>query len=65
LHKSSKECALLVSTEMGKVDVTPGGGCTWNLTAGTRITSFTGDASQIKSNGHRLFVNGNELNTKN
>jgi hypothetical protein len=65
LHKSSKECALLVSTETGKEDVTLGGGCTWNLTADTRITSFTGDASQIKSNGHRLFVNGNELNTKN
>jgi hypothetical protein len=36
-----------ISTETGKVDVTLGDGCTWNLTADTYITSFTGDASQI------------------
>jgi hypothetical protein len=47
-----------VSTETGKVDVTLGDGCTWNLTADSHITSFTGDASHIKSNGHRLYVNG-------
>ena len=51
-----------VSTETGKVDVTLGDGCTWNLTADTYITSFTGDASRIKSNGHSLFVNGKEMN---
>ena len=51
-----------ISTETGKVDVTLGDGCTWNLTADTYITSFTGDASQIKSNGHHLYVNGNEMN---
>ena len=50
-----------VSTETGKVDVTLGDGCTWNLTADTYITSFTGDASRIKLNGHRLFVNGKEM----
>jgi hypothetical protein len=50
-----------VSTETGKVDVTLGDGCTWNLTADTNITSFTGDASRIKLNGHRLWVNGKEL----
>jgi hypothetical protein len=50
-----------VSTETGKVDVTLGDGCTWNLTADTYITSFTGDASHIKSNGHHLFVNGKEM----
>lgn len=54
-----------VSTETGKIDVTLGEGCTWNLTADTYITSFTGDASRIKSNGYRLFVNGKELKTKN
>ena len=27
----------------------------------TNITSFTGDASRIKLNGHRLWVNGKEL----
>ena len=53
-----------VSTETGKVDVTLGEGCTWNLTADTYITSFTGDASRIKSNGHCLYANGKELKTK-
>jgi len=53
-----------ISTEMGKVDVTLGDGCTWNLTADTHITSFTGDASRIKTNGHRLWVNGKEMKTK-
>ena len=53
-----------VSTETGKVDVTLDEGCTWNLTADTYITSFTGDASHIKSNGHCLYVNGKELKTK-
>ena len=50
-----------VSTETGKVDVTLGNGCTWNLTADTHITSFTGDASHIKANGHHLYVNGKEI----
>lgn len=40
------------------------GGCIWNLTADTHITSFTGDASQIKSNSHRLYVNGKEMNIR-
>ena len=50
-----------VSTNTGKVDITLGDGCTWNLTADTYITSFTGDASRIKLNGHNLFVNGKEM----
>ena len=50
-----------VSTETGKVDITLGDGCTWNLTADTHITSLTGDASRIKSNGYRLYVNGKEF----
>jgi hypothetical protein len=53
-----------VSTETGKVDVTLGDGCAWNLTADTRITSFTGDASRINSNGHRLWVNGKEVSIR-
>lgn len=53
-----------ISTETGKVDVTLGDGCIWNLTADTHITSFTGDASQIKSNSHRLYVNGKEMNIR-
>jgi len=47
-----------VSTETGTVNVTLGDDCTWNLTADTYITSLKGDASCIKANGHRLFVNG-------
>ncbi|MBQ6652345.1 MAG: hypothetical protein IJM81_02975 [Prevotella sp.] len=46
------------------MDVRLDEGCTWNLTADTYITSFTGDASHIKSNGHYLYVNGKELKTK-
>ena len=50
-----------VSTETGKVDVTLGDGCTWTLTADTHITSLKGDASRVKTNGHRLYVNGKEI----
>ena len=50
-----------ISTETGKVDVTLGDGCIWNLTADTHITSFTGNVSQIKSNSHHLYVNGKEM----
>ena len=53
-----------ISTETGRVDVTLGDGCTWNLTADTYITSFTGDTSQIKSNGHHLWVNGKEMSIR-
>lgn len=34
------------------------------MNGGTLITSFTGDASQIKSNSHRLYVNGKEMNIR-
>ena len=54
----------IVSTETGKVSVTLGNDCIWNLTADTHITSFTGDTSQIKSNGHRLYVNGKEMSIR-
>ena len=50
-----------ISTETGKVNVILGGDCTWTLTADTYITSFKGEASHIKTNGHRLFVDGKEL----
>ena len=50
-----------VSTETGTVNVTLGNDCTWTLTADTYITSLKGDASHIKANGHRLFVNGKEM----
>ena len=50
-----------VSTETGTVNVALGYNCTWSLTADTYITSLKGDASRIKANGHRLFVNGKLL----
>ena len=50
-----------VSAETGTVNVTLGDDCTWNLTADTFISSLKGDASRIKANGHRLFVNGKEF----
>ena len=50
-----------VSTETGTVNVTLGDNCTWTLTADTYITSFKGDTSQIKKDGHRLFVGGKEI----
>ena len=50
-----------VSTETGKVNVTLGDDCSWVLTADTYISSFNGDLSCVKANGHRLYVNGKEI----
>ncbi len=47
-----------VSTEVGTVSVTLDSTSTWTLTADTYVTSFTGDASNIISNGCTLYVNG-------
>ena len=55
----------IVSTETGKVNVILGNNCTWTLTADTYITSFKGEASHIKTNGHRLFVDGKEMKIHN
>lgn len=52
-----------ISKETGTVNVTLGDDCTWTLTADTYITSLTGNASRIKANGHRLFVNGKQIKT--
>jgi hypothetical protein len=43
------------------VNVTLGDDCTWTLTADTDITLLNGDVSRIKTNGHRLFVNGKQI----
>ena len=51
----------IVSTETGKVNVILGDDCTWTLTADTYISSLKGDTSHIKTNGHRLFVDGKEM----
>ncbi len=50
-----------VSTEVGEVSVTLDDTSTWTLTADAYITSFTGSASQIISNGYQLYVNGTAL----
>ena len=47
-----------VSTEVGEANVTLDATSTWTLTADSYVTSFTGDASQVVSNGHILYVNG-------
>lgn len=47
-----------VSTEVGEVSVTLDDTSTWTLTADTYITSFTGSASQVISNGYQLYVDG-------
>ena len=53
-----------VSTETGTVIVTLGDGCTWTLTADTHITSLTGSLSNVKANGHHLYVGGKEVKVK-
>lgn len=47
-----------VSTAVGEVSVTLDDTSTWTLTADTHITSFTGSASQVISNGYQLYVDG-------
>lgn len=54
-----------VSTEVGTVSVTLVSSSTWTLTEDTYITKFTGKASDVKSNGHKLYVNGKELSGTN
>ncbi len=50
-----------VSEETGTVNVTLDSSSTWTLTADSYVTSFTGDASGIISNGYTLYVNGTPL----
>ena len=50
-----------VSTSVGTVAVTLEGGSTWTLTGDSYVTSFTGDASNVISNGYTLYVNGTAL----
>lgn len=54
-----------VSTEVGTVNVTLDGTSTWTLTGDSYVTSFTGDASNIISNGYTLYVNGTPLSGTN
>lgn len=52
---------LTVSTEVGTVNVTLDETSTWTLTADTYISSFTGNTSNVKTNGYKLYVNGKAL----
>ncbi len=47
-----------VSASVGTVNVTLDSTSTWTLTGDTYITSFTGSAENIISNGYTLYVNG-------
>ena len=51
----------VISTETGDVSVTIDNTSTWTLTADSYVTSFTGSADQIISNGYTLYVNGAAL----
>ena len=50
-----------VSSETGKVSVSLDGTSTWTLTGDTYISSFSGSAANIISNGYTLYVNGAAL----
>ena len=49
----------------GKVSVNLGSDSKWELTGDSYITSFSGDASNIISNGYTLYVNGRALSGTN
>lgn len=48
----------VISTEVGTVSLTLDDTSSWTLTGDSYVTSFTGDASQIISNGYTLYVKG-------
>ena len=50
-----------VSSEVGTVSVTVDSSSTWTLTSDTYVTSFSGSASSVISNGYTLYVNGTAL----
>ena len=50
--------AINTSGAAGTVNVTLASGTTWVLTGDSYITSFTGDVSQMTTNGYSVFVNG-------
>ena len=54
-----------VSAETGTVNVSLDETSTWTLTADTDITSFSGSAANVISNGYTLTVNGVELSGTN
>jgi hypothetical protein len=53
--------AINTSGAAGTVHVTLASGASWVLTGDSYITSFTGDVSQITTNGYSVFVNGTAI----
>ena len=51
----------VVSSEIGTVNVTLDETSTWTLTADTYITSFSGNAENVISNGYTLYVGESAL----
>jgi hypothetical protein len=51
----------IVSDTVGTVNVTLDSSSTWTLTADSYITSFSGNASNVITNGYTLYVNGKAL----
>ena len=45
----------------GTTTVTIDDSSKWVLTGDSYITEFTGDLSQIETNGYKLFVNGEQV----
>ena len=50
-----------VSSDTGTVNVSLDETSIWTLTADTYISSFTGNTSNVKTNGYKLYVNGKAL----
>ena len=50
-----------VSSSAGTVNVTLDSSSTWTLTADSYVTSFSGNAANVKANGYTLYVNGTAL----
>ena len=53
--------AINPSGAAGTVNVTLDSGCQWVLTGNSYVTSFTGDVSNIVTNGYALYVNGTAI----
>ena len=50
-----------VSTSAGSVNMTLDSTSSWTLTADSYVTSFSGNAANVISNGYKLYVNGTAL----
>lgn len=55
------EGAINPDGEGGKVNVILSSDSSWTLTSNTYITEFDGDTGNINTNGHHLYVNGEQM----